>query len=545
VIPARQEWPAEFATRYRERGYWIGETLGGFVRDRAAAHPSRVAIVAGDTRWSYAELDARADALGAAFLALGLRPGDRVIVQLPNVPEFVSLVIGLFRCGVLPVFALPAHRRSEIVHLARASEAVAYVAADVCGGFDYRVLAREIRADVPAIRHVVIAGEPGPFIRFRDLEATPAIPLSGPSPSDVAFLQLSGGSTGLPKLIPRTHDDYAYSLRGSADICGLGPDSVYLVALPIAHNYPMSSPGFLGTLYAGGTVVLAPAPSPDVVFPIVARERVTITGVVPPIALIWMQAAASAGDDLSSLRVLQVGGAKLTPEAARRLRAAFPRTTLQQVFGMAEGLVNYTRLDDLEETIVHTQGRPISPDDEVRILDDAGRDVAPGTAGHLLTRGPYTIRAYHNAPAANAAAFTADGFYRTGDIVIRRRDGNLVVQGRANDMINRGGEKISAEEVEDHLLAHDRVHDAVVVSVPDPFLGERACAFVIARAPVPRAVDLKAWLRSRGLAAFKVPDHVVFVDAFPATGVGKISRRDLRAALQRQWAERRAVAPEV
>ena len=300
----------------------------------------------------------------------------------------------------------------------------------------------------------------------------------------MAFFQLSGGSTGVPKLIPRTHDDYIYSLRGSAEICGLDAASVYLAALPVAHNFPLSSPGTLGTLYAGGTVVIARNPSPDEVFPLIERERVTITALVPPLALIWLEAAAARRPDLSSLKVLQVGGAKFAAEAAARVRPVLG-CTLQQVFGMAEGLVNYTRLDDPDDIVVNTQGRPISPDDEVHVVDDDDRPVEPGEVGHLLTRGPYTIRGYYNAPEHNARAFTPDGFYRTGDLVRRDAAGYLTVEGRAKDQINRGGDKVAAEEVENHILAHPAVMDAAVVAMPDAFLGERSCAFVIPRGPVP------------------------------------------------------------
>jgi len=210
--------------------------------------------------------------------------------------------------------------------------------------------------------------------------------------------------------------------------------------------------------------------------------------------------------------------------------------TLQQVFGMAEGLVNYTRLDDPEEIIVNTQGRPISPDDEVLVLDDEGNPVPEGEAGHLLTRGPYTIRAYHNEPAANARSFTPDGFYRTGDIVKRLPGGYLVVQGRSGDHINRAGEKISAEEIEDHLLAHPGVFDAAVVSIPDAYLGERSCAFVIPSGEErPKAAGIRAFMRSRGVADFKVPDQVIFVTAFESTAVGKVSRKALRAALRAEY----------
>lgn len=534
MIPVEQRWPDELAARYRSAGHWRGETFGPMLRERARRHPDRLAVVGGDQRWTYAELDARADALAAGLLASGLRKGDRVIVQLPNIPEFLSVIFGLFRAGLLPVYALPAHRITEIAHFAAGAEACAYVCADEHAGYDYRELAAELQQRVPAVRQVFVVGEPGPHTALSavaELGSRSPAPADAPQPQEVAFLQISGGSTGLSKLIPRTHDDYIYTLRESARICGLDEGGVLLCVLPVAHNFPMSSPGVLGALYAGARVVFSLSPSPEAAFPLIERERATMVSLVPPLLMVWLEAAAAATQDLSSLRCIQVGGAKLAPEVARRVRPLLG-VTLQQVFGMAEGLVNYTRLDDPEERIIHTQGRPISPDDEVLIVDDQGRPVPDGTPGHLLTRGPYTIRGYHNNDAANARSFTDDGYYRTGDIVLRRPDGYLEVRGRAGDHINRAGEKISAEEIEDHLLAHPQIFDAAVVSLPDPYLGERSCAFLIARGERPRAIDIKRWMRGRGLADFKVPDQVVFVDEFVSTAAGKISRKELRAALR-------------
>ncbi|MCP9211748.1 (2,3-dihydroxybenzoyl)adenylate synthase [Streptomyces cucumeris] len=526
-------WPAAFAERYRSAGHWRGETFGRMLRDRATAHPGRTAIVdpASDRRWSYGELDDRADRLAAGLVARGIAKGDRVVVQLPNIAEFFEVVFALFRIGALPVFALPAHRETEIRYFCEFTEATAYVIAGEHGGYDYRELATAVRAKVPGLRHVFVAGPDAG--EFEPLDAVPAEPveLAEPAPDDLAFLQLSGGSTGVPKLIPRTHDDYLYSVRGSNEICAVDEHSVYLCVLPAAHNFPLSSPGTLGALYAGGTVVLCPQPGPEVAFPLIERERVTLTGLVPPLALLWTEAAADSGHDLSSLQVLLVGGAKFSEQAARRVRPALG-CTLQQVFGMAEGLVNYTRLDDPEEVIVTTQGRPISPDDEIRVVDDEDEDLPVGATGHLLTRGPYTIRGYWNAPEHNARSFTADGFYRTGDIVRLTPTGHLVVEGRAKDQINRGGEKIAAEEVENHILAHPSVHDANVVGEPDPYLGERTCAYVILRTGAERLkpVAIKRFVRERGLAGYKVPDRVEFVESFPQTGVGKISKKHLRSA---------------
>lgn len=546
VLAGFTPYPAEFAERYRAAGYWRGETFGRMLRERAAAHGGRTAVVdpgghsvaAAERRWTYAELDRRADRMAAGLLARGIRAGDRVVVQLPNAAEFFEVVFALFRIGALPVFALPAHRYAEIGYFCSFTGAAAYVAPAVEGGYDYRELATRVRAENPALRLVLVAGEdPGEHVRLADVPCDGPGPEAfggEPAPGDVAFLQLSGGSTGVPKLIPRTHDDYIYSLRGSVELCGQDADSVYLCVLPAAHNFPLSSPGSLGTLYAGGRVVLCPQPAPETAFPLIEREGVTITGLVPPLALLWLDAAERGVRGYQSLEVLLVGGAKFSEEAARRVRPVLG-CTLQQVFGMAEGLVNYTRLDDPEELITTTQGRPISPDDEVRVVDDQDRDLPNGSTGHLLTRGPYTIRGYWNAPEHNAASFTADGFYRTGDLVRRTPTGHLVVEGRAKDQINRGGEKVAAEEIENHLLAHPAVHDAAVVSMPDPYLGERTCAYVVLRAEhreqPPKGVELKRFVRQRGLAEYKVPDRVEFVAAFPATGIGKVSKKDLRAAI--------------
>jgi 2,3-dihydroxybenzoate-AMP ligase len=197
---------------------------------------------------------------------------------------------------------------------------------------------------------------------------------------------------------------------------------------------------------------------------------------------------------------------------------------LQQVFGMAEGLLNYTRLDDPENLIVSTQGQPLSPADEIRVVDDDDRDLDVGEVGHLLARGPYTLRGYYRSPEHNAIAFTADGYYRTGDLVRLTPTGHLVVEGRAKDQINRGGDKIAAAELEDQLLSHPNVRDVAAIAVPDEVLGERICAVVVPRGEAPSLSGLTAFLRERGLAAYKLPDRLEIVASLPRTGLGKISK---------------------
>ncbi|MGY0022386.1 (2,3-dihydroxybenzoyl)adenylate synthase [Streptomyces sp. YJ-C3] len=536
TVPDAPTWPAEFAERYRAAGYWRGETFPGMLRERADSHPDRIALVdpaPARRTWTYRELHERAEELAAGFAARGIGTGDRVVVQLPNVGEFVEVVFALFRIGALPVYALPAHRETEIAYFCSFAEAVAYVIPDRHAGFDHRELAARVKQNTPSLRHVFVAGEAGEHTPLADVLGEPAALDRGPEPHDLAFLQLSGGTTGVPKLIPRTHDDYLYSLWGSNEICGVDAGTRFLVVLPAAHNFPMSSPGWLGVLYAGGTVVMSPGTDPETAFPLVAAERITMTGLVPPLALVWTGAGPDTRYDLSSLELILVGGAKYSEAAARRLTPALG-CPLMQVFGMAEGLVNYTRLDDDPETVVTTQGLPISPDDEIRIVDDADEDVPEGAFGHLLTRGPYTIRGYWRAPEHNARAFTDDGFYRTGDIVRRTPTGHLVVEGRAKDQINRGGEKVAPEEIENIILAHPAVHDVSVVAVPDAYLGERSLAYVILRegAEPLKPVAVKRFVRERGIAAYKVPDLVEFVDVFPQTGIGKVSKKQQRSAAE-------------
>jgi 2,3-dihydroxybenzoate-AMP ligase len=519
-------WPPEFGERYRRAGYWRGERLGDVTRRWAREAPSRIALVCGDRALSYAELDARADRLASGLRRLGLRPHDRAVVQLPNVPEFVIVSLALFRLGVVPVFALASHRRHEIAYLCVRTGAAAYFAVDRLYAFDFRALAREVVAEAPTVRHVIVAGDAAEFTALASLDDDGA-PEPPPDPEDAAFLLLSGGTTGLPKLIPRTHDDYAYQIRATAEALGVNEQSAYLAALPIAHNAALGCPGVLGTLRAGGRVVLSASPSPTDAFPLIARERVTHTTLISPLVRLWVESVSLLPVDLSSL-VLQIGGAKLDPDLGRELR---PRLgcMVTQWFGMGEGILCYTRLTDPEDVALGTQGRPVCADDEVRVVDEHDQDVDAGSVGELLVRGPYTIRGYYREDAYNAGRFTNDGFLRTADLVRIDAGGNLVVEGRLTDVINRGGEKIAPGEVEDLLTAHPAIHQAALVSVPDRMLGERTCAFVVSRDASLTLAGLKTFLGARGLAHFKMPDRLEIVDVLPRTPLGKIDRAALRA----------------
>jgi 2,3-dihydroxybenzoate-AMP ligase len=342
---------------------------------------------------------------------------------------------------------------------------------------------------------------------------------------------LSGGTTALPKLIPRTHNDYVYNFERSAHIAGFASATVQLIVLPMAHNYNLGSPGMLGTIASGGRVVIAPKADTSTVFALVAKERVTTIPAAVPLFVNWLNDPALAKFDVSSLQSVQNGGARLSPELRDRVRKTL-HCHYQEVYGTAEGLLNLTSLDDDDEKILMSSGAPMCPDDEIRVVDEEGRTLPDGEEGELLTRGPYTIRGYYNAPDVNARAFTPDGFYRMGDIVTKRGR-HVYAEGRKGDLINRGGEKINIDEVENLILKHPSVHSVALVAMPDPTYGERGCVFVVLNPSATLTFEqLREFLLAQNIAKFKLPERLELLAEFPVSGAGKIMRRALREIIE-------------
>jgi 2,3-dihydroxybenzoate-AMP ligase len=533
-------WPDALAARYRALGLWEGRSVFETLAASAARAPRKTAVVHAGARLDYATLAEECEQLAAGLYDLGLRALDRVLVQLPNGLDFVRTYLALCRIGAIPVMALRAHRQAEVEHFIRASGAVGYVVADVVARFDYRPMAAQMQAQFPSLAHVLVAGEAGPGQRAlasvldgpRDAQARD---IPRPDPSDVATMLLSGGTTSMSKLIPRTHDDYALNARLCADAAGFGPDTVLMAILPLAHNYNLASPGMLGAFRAGATLVIADGTDTEQVFEQVERERVSVVAAVVPLVSNWLQADVPARHDVSSLKVVQNGGARLAPELRARLRDAFGCTP-QEIYGTAEGLINMTRLDDGDEALLHSSGRPVSDLDEIRVLGDDDRERPDGEAGELVTRGPYTIRGYYDAPAKNAEAFMPGGWYRMGDVV-RKQGRTVYAEGRRKDLINRGGEKINCDEVESLIYRHPAVKGVALVPVPDPVFGEKACACVVLQPGA--ALDLPAlvsFLRAQRIASFKLPERLELLDEFPLSPVGKVLKRQLREIVERRMA---------
>ena len=520
-------FPPELAAHYRARGYWIDQPLTRALDVQAATRAQAIAVIDGDRVFSYGQIADQAAAMADRLRRQGLGPGDRAVVQLPNCAEFIIVFHALLRAGIAPVNAIFSHRALEMTSYVDQLRPALLIGDSGHELFadDRFLTALDANGHRPA--QVILRGQ-----TLEDWFAETGEPPQPPTPTapaEVAFFQLSGGSTGTPKLIPRTHNDYDYSIRASAEICGLTPQTRFLCALPAAHNFTLSSPGILGVFHAGGCVVMAPSPEPAACFDLIARQQIDVAALVPSAVQLWLTHAESHGAP-SPLRHLLVGGASFAPATAARVPQVLG-AALQQVFGMAEGLVNYTRPGDDPETNFTTQGRPISPDDEIRVLDpEDGRPVPDGQPGALAVRGPYTFRGYYRSPEHNRQAFDADGFYHSGDLVVRRSDGYLTVVGRIKDQINRGGEKIAAEEIEALLLRHPDIRQAALIALPDATLGERSVAFIVAAAPL-KPTALRRHLSALGLASYKLPDQFRSLDALPLTPIGKTDKRQLRALL--------------
>lgn len=542
-------YPAHLASRYRDLGLWRGQPLSEELRAAARAHAGRLALITAEVRWTYAELDQASERFAAGLLAVtSLRPGDRVMFSMGNVAETVVAYYGALRAGLVPVCTLPQHREREIGLLAEHAGARGHLVQADFGQRSLVEMAQAVAGNSHTLTELIVArgaAPPGAH-DFPELLAAGAaaaarrrLEAARPDPRQVAVYQLSGGTTGLPKVAPRLHEEYAYNSRQWAAALGWGPGTTLLYPLPLMHNAGIAlalQPAHL----TGATLVLASSADTAVILDAIEAERPTVLPLVPPAVAIRLLADPRAKlTDLSCIDDFIVGGQRLPVEVAHRLERDLG-IRCRQMFGMAEGMFMLTPPDASEHVRLHTVGAPISPLDEVRVYGVGTEEEVPdGEEGELCARGPYTIHGYYRAPDHNRVTFTADGFYRTGDLARRHRvDGGVYysIDGRIKDVINRGGRKIHAEEVEELILRHPDVVNAALVAMPDPVLGERACAYLIVE-PGASPLDVASLgehLLAQGLAKYKLPERVEIVERFPLSNVGKASKKDLRLDIARK-----------
>ena len=528
--------PPEFVQRYRAAGYWGSKTIGDEFRAVAAAHPGAEALVTDERRLTYAELDGRSDAIAARLAGTGLRPGDPVIMQVGNTAETVESFYALLKMGAVPVCTLIPFGHHEIDAIARITGARAHLVQADLPDRDLAAFAAETRDAVPGMELILtIRGDAAGATRIDDAPGARPAPADDRDPDEIAILQLSGGTTGTPKAIPRLHAEYWYYGKATGQRFGFGPGDRVAHFMPVMHNAGIHMSLF-GAHSAGATLVLGSRWEPQYVLDMVASERITHLATLTTLI-------SSICDDpryeeaTATMRRLSLALPAVPPELFAKLTAK--GTTVCQFFGMGEGFACSVPTDASAAMRRDTVGYPLSPGDEFRVLDpDTGADVPGGELGELCVRGPYTLRGYFNAAEHNARAFTPDGFLRTGDLVtVRQIDGQpcLRIEGRHKDLISRGGEKINAAEVEELLLRVPGVAAAALVAMPDARLGERACAFVVpGPSGCPGLTEIRELLRGWGVAKFKWPERLETIGELPVTAVGKVSKAQLRAELTRR-----------
>ncbi|MEA3195105.1 MAG: 2,3-dihydroxybenzoate---[aryl-carrier protein] ligase [Betaproteobacteria bacterium] len=531
MLPGVVPFPPEFARKYREKGYWRDKSLAEEFRACFQKYEKRVFLVDGEKQYTYAEIDRLSDNLALNLLELGLKPLDRVVPALPNVAEFVILYFALQKIGAVPIAALATHRFAEISQFVKLSGATTCVYPERQGDFEFEPMIQRVKAESSTLKFCISLAVLRSLIDKPGKGSLKSIRID---PMDPCIFQLSGGTTGIPKLIPRTHNDYAFNSKTAAPVCAVTQDSVLLLALPIAHNLPLACPGIQGYFFQGAKVVLSPTTKPEEMFRLIEKHKVTHIKVVPALLIRLINDPSISRFDLSSIKLIQSGGQRMQPEVRLKTHQLIPSCFVQENFGMSEGMLFFVRLDDPQEVKLETCGRPICADDEVRLVDDDGREVGPGEVGELTCRGPYTLRGYFGVPEYNARQFTADGFYCSGDLMRRHPSGNYVVEGRKKDLINRGGEKISAEEIENLILSHPAVQNVACVPVPDPSLGEKMCACLVLRKGHSLNLDgLVTFLKTKEIAKFKLPERLLIVDDMPVSTFGKVSKKALAELAER------------
>lgn len=535
--------PAE-QRRYVEAGLLGHQTMDQAFAAAFEQHASRTALTGNGPEVSYAQLQEDTDRIAGALIRLGLQPLDRVIFQIGNCNEVVVGFIACLKAGLIPVCTLAAHREQEIGYLGNFAKARMMFVQGDDAKFDDVAFAARMQQTVPGLRWIVQArGERrDPALHLRaladsiDLAAARALIAAVPrDPFQVAVFQLSGGTTGVPKIIPRFHNEYIYNMRAVADFLGYRSDDCLFMPLPMMHNLNMGC-CFGPFLLTGGTLAISNSLAPEALGDIFRRHEPTWTVMAGPILERIKPAILSGALPLRKLRgVISANNAP----ALRELLGA----PVHHIFGMTEGVIMLTRGDDpqvVQDTMV---GRPVSAMDQVRLFRIGTEEeiTEPGVEGECAFAGPYTIHGYYDAPERDAQAFTSHGMYRSGDLMLFRDiDGKRYYQfrGRTKDVVDRAGEKVNCEEVELLVSRHPAITAAGVVGMPDKVYGERVCAFVTLREGMaaPTVKELGSFLQQAGLAKFKWPERIEVAAELPLTKAAKLDKPRLKTLISEKLA---------
>jgi acyl-CoA synthetase (AMP-forming)/AMP-acid ligase II len=513
-------------------------TIPRLVRTSAERYPDVEALVDGDTRLTFAQLgDVVVDATRAA-IAAGIEPGDRAAIWAPNCGEWVVAALGLLSAGAVLVPLNTRFKGQEAAYILGKSGAKALFTVNGFLGTDYVALLRRANVDLPALQGVIVlrGDTPRGTVGWADYLAAGGVVTTGDArrradsvaADDLSDIIFTSGTTGRPKGAMLSH---AQTLRVYADwseIIGLSEDDRYLIVNPFFHTFGYKA-GFLSCVMRGATIVPHAVFDVPTVLSRVAEERISMLPGPPTLFQSILNHPDRDTYDLSSLRLAVTGAAAVPVEMVRRMREELTFKTIITGYGLTEscGTAAMCREDDDPETIANFSGRAI-PDTELRIVDDAGNEVAHGTHGEVVTRGYHVMKGYLDEAEETANAIDGNGWLHTGDIGVMDDRGYIQITDRKKDMFIAGGFNAYPAEIENTLLRHPAVAQVAVVGVPDPRLGEVGMAFVVRREGVSLdPAELISFARDQ-MANYKVPRYVEVVDQLPVNATGKVLKYELR-----------------
>ncbi len=526
----------EDAERYNRLGWWPGLTFGDILDRAADRYPDKEAFVDNKSRLTFAQARERVNRLAISLMNMGIEPTERVLVQLPNWNEFVYVFFALQKIGAIDVLLIDRYRPYEINHLIRLTGAATWILPKKYQKTDYLPIIREVLKENPQMKNVILVrgGEQKDYSSLEalieDTELTEknmaALAQRRPDPMQVAHMGPTGGTTGLPKVVPRTHNDLICSSEYAARAWKMDARDTCLLVGPIGHDLTFTK-GFLGSVLTYGKTVFLDSTDLDDICRTIEREKVTALVWVPTLARRLVGFGGLCNYDLCTLKKMHCGGGASLPDLVKDVREKLGCTFFNG-YGGTEGQTTLTRSDDPLETIYTTVGRPTCPYDSYKVVDREGKKLPANTPGELLSRGPGVFTGYYKNPEENEKMFDKDGYFKTGDVAKIDESGNIMLIGRIKEMINRGGESISAVEIEKLISDHPDVVLVAVVPMPDPEMGERVCAYIQPRLGARLHFDdIISFLKSRKASVLHFPERIEFIDAMPFTKAEKIDKRVL------------------
>lgn len=543
AIEGFTEYAKEEREKYNLRRWWLGMTWGDLFDKATDIYPDKIGLVDGSGRWTYRELREKVDRLAISLMKRDIKPKDWVLLQFPNWYEYIVSFFAMQKIGALTLLLIPRHNQSEINHLCTLTKPVAWMVPKQYGKIDYEPIIADVLKENPQIQNIIQmrTSEKGKYPTFDELieeaELTPenlkALAERRPDPDEVSHIMPTGGTTGLPKASVRTHNCYICNIEYHSRVWEITSNDTIMVVTPVGHSMAMHW-GIGAAFLNFSKLVLLDSTQPEDICEWIQKEKVTAIPSVPALIARVINMDDLKKYDLTSLVKICVGGAPSTPEL---LRGAYEKLNCIVIngFGSSEGTNTATRPGDSMDTICNSVGRKACPYDTIKIIDDKGNEMPPGVEGELVSKGPGVFTGYFKSQEENKETFTEDGFFKTGDRARKDQFGNITITGRIKDIINRGGEKISALEIEHRLSAHPHIQDAAVVGMPDQVLGERICAYVVLR-PGAKATfkEIISFLKANGASVQQLPERIEFIESLPSTKVGKVDKKALREDIKKR-----------